>query len=73
MGTVEWFLGTHFQWLVLEDKVLVHLSQTGFATHLVEENNTHEKNITPNATLYQSCLSINAILESSKDNKRILC
>ena len=32
MGTVEWFLGTHFQWLVNPDAVKVHLSQTGFAS-----------------------------------------
>ncbi len=68
MGTVEWFLGTHFQWLVSEDKVWVHLSQTGFAANLVEDNNAHEKNITPDATLHQSSLPINTIPESDKDD-----
>jgi hypothetical protein len=36
MGTVEWFLGTHFQWMVTPDLIQVHLSQTGFVSHLVE-------------------------------------
>ena len=39
MGTVDWFLGTHFQWSCYDIKVSVHLSQTGFAAHLVEDNN----------------------------------
>ncbi len=39
MGTVEWFLGMHFQWMITPDSVQVHLSQTGFAGNLVEENN----------------------------------
>ncbi len=30
MGEVEWFLGTHFQWMITLDTVQVHLSQTGF-------------------------------------------
>ncbi len=66
---VEWFLGTHVQWLVPKDKVSVHLSQTGFTAHLVEDNNAQEKNISPNATPYQSGLHIDAILESNEDNK----
>jgi hypothetical protein len=69
MGMVEWFLATHFQWLVLEDKVSIHLSQTEFTTHLVEDNTAHVKNITPDATPYRSGLPINAILESNKDDK----
>ncbi len=35
IGTVEWFLETHFQWNTLDNKVSVHLSQTGFVAHLV--------------------------------------
>jgi hypothetical protein len=50
MGNVDWFLGTHFKWSCLDNKVSVHLSQTGFAAHLVEDNNVHTRNITPNAT-----------------------
>jgi hypothetical protein len=36
MGTVEWFLGTHFQWLATDNIFSVHLSQTGFAAHLIK-------------------------------------
>ena len=67
MGTVEWFLGTHFQWLVTPDVVKVHLSQTGFASHLVEENDVHLRNITPDATPYRSGLPIDACPESDED------
>jgi hypothetical protein len=67
MGTVEWFLGTHFQWLVSPDVVKVHLSQTGFASHLVEENDVHLRNITPDATPYRSGLPIDACPESDED------
>jgi hypothetical protein len=67
MGTVEWFLGTHFQWLVNPSGVKVHLSQTGFESHLVEENDTHLRHITPDATPYRSGLPIDACPESDKD------
>jgi hypothetical protein len=65
MGTVKWFLGTHFQWLVTLDEVQVLLSQCGFAAHLVEENNFHMHNVTPNATPYHLGLPINAPLSKS--------
>ena len=67
MGTVEWFLGTHFQWMVTPDLVQVHLSQTGFASHLVESNNIHLRNITHDATPYRSGLPIDACPESDED------
>jgi hypothetical protein len=53
---------------VLKDKVLVCLSKTRFAAHLVEDNNAHVKNITPDTTPYQSGLPIDTIPESDKDN-----
>jgi hypothetical protein len=68
MGTVEWFLGTYFQLNKLDNKVSVHLSQTGFVAHLVEDKNTHLCNITPDTTLYYSGLPIDAIPESDNDN-----
>jgi hypothetical protein len=68
MGTVDWFLGTHFQWLSFADKVSVHMSQTGFAAHLVEDNNVHTRNITPDATPYRSGLLIDAIPKSDKED-----
>jgi len=67
MGTVEWFLGTHFQWMVKPDLVQVHLSQTGFASHLVESNNIHLRHITHDATPYCSGLPIDACPESDDD------
>jgi hypothetical protein len=68
MGTVDWFLGTHFQWLSSDDNVSIHMSQTGFAAHLVEDNNVHIWNITPDATPYRSGLPIDAILKSDKED-----
>ncbi len=58
MGT-EWLLCTPFQWLLNPDTVKVHLSQTRFAAHLVEENNAHLWNMTPPTPLLilGSCLS----------------
>jgi hypothetical protein len=67
MGAMEWFLETHFQWMVTPDKVKVHLRQTGFASHLVEDNNIHLHNITPDATPYRYSLPINTCLESDKE------
>ncbi len=67
MGTVEWFLVTHFQWSVTPDTVRVHLSQTGFASHLIEDNNIHLRNITPDATPHCSGLPIDACPESGED------
>jgi hypothetical protein len=68
MGTV----GTHFQWSKTEDEVLVHLSQTGFAAYLVENNNAHLHSVMPNATPYRSSLPINAIAESDKDENCLM-
>jgi hypothetical protein len=69
MGTVKLSLSTHFQWLITPNKVQVHLSQTIFVAHLVEENNVHMSNITLNATPYCSGLPINTIPESDKDDQ----
>ncbi len=41
MGTVDWFLGTHFQWSLSPNNVSIHMNQTGLAAHLVEDNNVH--------------------------------
>jgi hypothetical protein len=68
MGTVDWFLGTHFQWSLSPNIVSIHMNQTGFAVHLVEDNNIHTRNITPNATPYRPGLPINVIPESDEDN-----
>jgi hypothetical protein len=49
--------------------VKVHLSQTGFASHLVEENNIQHRNITPDATPYWSGLPIDTGPTSDKDKE----
>ena len=46
--------------------VSVHLSQTGFSAHLVEANNAHTHNVTPDATPYRSGLPIDACPESDE-------
>ncbi len=69
MGTVKWFLGTYFQWMATPELVQVHLRQTGFASHLVGENNIHLHNVTPDATPYCSGLPIDPCPESDKDKK----
>jgi hypothetical protein len=69
MGTVEWLLGTHFQWFMTPAVVKVHLSQTGFASHLVEKNNVHHCNITPDATPFWTVLPIDACPELDKDKE----
>jgi hypothetical protein len=67
MGSVECFLGIHFQWHKTKDEVSIHLSQTGFAVHLVKDNNAHLRSIMPDAPPYRSGLPINAIPESDED------
>ncbi len=47
--------------------VNVHLSQTVFASDLVEENNIHHRNITPDATPYHPGLRIDACPKSDED------
>jgi hypothetical protein len=69
MGAVEWFLGIHFQWLITPKEVQVHLSQTGFAAHLVGEKNFHMRNITPEATPYHLGLPIDAIPGTDEDEQ----
>jgi hypothetical protein len=68
MGTVDWFLGTHFQWSSFADNVSVHMGQTGFAAHLVEDNNGHTRNITTNTTPYRSGFPIDAIPEFDEED-----
>ena len=69
LGRMVWCWGTHFQWSITPEVVQVHLSQTGFASHLVEANNIHHRNITPDATPYRAGLPINGCPESDKDKE----
>ncbi len=69
MGTIKWFLGTHFQWMVTPDLVQVHLSQTGFASHLVKDNNIHLHNVMPDCTPYCTGPPVDACPKSDEDKK----
>jgi hypothetical protein len=69
MGTVEWFLGTHFQWMITPEIVTVHLSQTGLTANLVEENNIHHRSITHDVTPYRSGLPIDEIAELDENKE----
>ncbi len=61
----------HFQWMVTPDKVKVHLTQTGFASHLVEDNIIHLCNITLDATPYRFGLPIDAYLPRIRQGQRV--
>jgi hypothetical protein len=69
MGTLEWFSGMHFHWMITPDSVQVHLNQTGFAANLVKENNIKNRSITHYATPYHSGFPVDAIPESNEDKK----
>jgi hypothetical protein len=68
MGIVNWFLGVHFSWRVTPSTVLVHLSQAGFSSHLVDSFHLSDRNQTPTATPYRSGILIDAIAESNEDD-----
>jgi hypothetical protein len=68
MGVVNWFLGTHFTWLDLDDgHVSVHLSQVAFAQNVVERYRQQHININPRATPYRSGLPIDSLPAYSGD------
>jgi hypothetical protein len=68
MGLVEWFLGIHFSWRFTPSKVDVHLNQTGFAAHLVEQFFRDTWEPTPTSTPYRSGVPIDSIADSSDDD-----
>ncbi len=37
MGLMEWFLGIHFSWCITKSEVVVHMNQSRYAAHLVEQ------------------------------------
>ena len=61
MGTVEWFLGQHFQWHVEDSHVSVHLNQSGFARNLVESFQLQDRLPSAIMTPYRSGHPIDAI------------
>ncbi len=65
MGLVEWFLGIHFSWQITKSTVDVHMNQSGFAANLVEQLCRDKWDHTPDATPYQSGVSIDSIASST--------
>ncbi len=65
MGIAEWFLGVHFSWRVTSSSVLVHTTQSGFTTNLVESFSLQSRNKTPTATPYRSGVPIDSIAPST--------
>ena len=61
MGTVNWFLGTQFEWSSHQDGALLcHLSQEAYAQNIVERYHLAKINFNPLATPYRSGCPINA-------------
>ena len=55
MGTVNWFLGTQFDWSEHHDGALsVHLSQAAFAQNIVERHRLNNINFNPRVSPYRS-------------------
>ncbi len=68
MGVVNWFLGTHFTWLDLDDgHISVHLSQVAFAQNVVKRYRQQHININPRATPYRSGLPVDSLPAYSGD------
>ena len=59
MGRVTWFLGIYFEWTVTSDAVGVHLSQEGYISELLRQNQMEQCNGT--ATPYRSGLVIDRL------------
>ena len=55
MGTVNWFLGAHFEWSYHQDGAIsCHLSQEAYAQNIVELYRLADINFNPLATPYRS-------------------
>ena len=62
MGTVNWFLGTHFEWSSHQDgDLLFHLSQEAYTQNIVERHCLQNININPSATPYRSGRPIDCV------------
>ena len=61
MGTLNWFLGTHFEWSSHQDGALsCHLSREAYAQNNAERYRLADINFNPLATPYQMVCPINA-------------
>eukprot|EP00984_Skeletonema_dohrnii_P019485 scaffold9319_cov84-Skeletonema_dohrnii-CCMP3373.AAC.1 len=68
MGTVNWFIGSHFEWADHADGALsVHISQSAYAQHLVERYKLDSSNYNPHATPYRSGCPIDSIPPANID------
>ena len=75
MGTVNWFLGTHFQWSEHHDGHLsVLLSQKAFAQNLVERHRLNNINYNPRVSPYRSGYPIDSFpsAEVDEDDKHFV-
>ena len=62
MGTVNWFLGTHFECSSHQDGALsCHLSQEAYTQNIVERHCLQNINFNPLATPYQSSYPIDCV------------
>ena len=72
MGTVNWFLGVHFEWCSHQDGTLLcHFSQEAYAQNIVEHYRLAKINFNPLSTPYQSGCPIDATPSANidKDDK----
>lgn len=70
MGTVNWFLGTHFEWANHFNGALsVHLSQKAFTQNLVKRHRLNTVNFNPSSSPYCSSCPINSIEVAEVDEK----
>ena len=68
MVTVNWFLGTHFEWANHPDRALfVHLSQKAFVHNLVERHCLNTVNFNPSSLPYRSGYPIDSIKAAEVD------
>ena len=70
IGTVNWFLGTHFKWSSHQDGSLsVHLSQEAYAQNVVETYRLTSINFNPLATPYRSGCPIDTTQSTTIDEE----
>ena len=70
MGTVNWFLGTNFDWSSHQDGSLsVHLSQEAYVQNIVKTHHIASINFNPIGTLYRSRCPIDATLRATTDKE----
>ncbi len=68
MEIVNWFLGVHFFWQINLLWVTAHLTQSGFASKLVESFSLSDHYLPPMETPYRSSIPINSVAPSSEGN-----